>query len=299
MEDRVHPELKAMLLELSGLNERYSSVQQRRQWLRETVAATTLSSNDRMTVKNSWIPGPEGAPEVRVRIYEPTKKTNKLPCVLWIHGGGYTVGLPEANDTLCETFVMEANCIVVSVDYRLAPEHPFPAPLEDCFAALTWIADNAKEIGIDASRIAIAGSSAGGGLTAALAVLARDGKGPSVIFQMPLYPMIDDRNITPSSHEITDQRVWNRERSIAGWKMYLGSVYGDDVSPYAAPARATDLKGLPATYTCVGELDPFRDETIAYVNRLLQAGVPSEFHVYPGSYHVFERMVPDAEINQT
>ncbi|MGE1109643.1 alpha/beta hydrolase [Bacillus wiedmannii] len=298
MKNRVHPELKEIFSVLPAIDNSPENFQQYRTWANETFAATDLTSNDKIMVSNRLIPGPEGAPEVRIRIYEPTKNTKDLPGVLWIHGGGYTVGLPEMDDRLCEKFVLEADCVVVSVDYRLAPENPFPAPLEDCYAALQWVSNNSEDLGIDSSRIAIAGMSAGGGLTAALALLARDRKGPSIIFQMPLCPMIDDRNITPSTFEITDQKVWNREANISGWKMYLGSAYGEEVSPYAASARASDLTGLPPTYTCVGELDPFRDETIEYANRLLQAGVPTEFHVYPGGYHGFELIVPNAEISQ-
>lgn len=298
MKNRVHPELREMFSVLPEIDNSPENFQQYRKWIKESFTATILSSNDEVTVSNRFIPGPEGAPEVRVRIYEPTKKTKALSGVLWIHGGGYQVGSPEMDDKLCEKFVLEANCIVVSVDYRLPPENPFPAPLEDCYAALQWVSDHAEDIGIDSSRIAIAGMSAGGGLTAALALLVRDRKGPSIIFQMPLCPMIDDRNITPSTFEITDPKVWNREANIIGWKMYLGSAYGEEVSPHAAPARATDLTGLPPTYTMVGEIDPFRDETIEYANRLMQAGVPTEFHVYPGGYHGFELIVPHAEISQ-
>lgn len=298
MKNRVHPELREMFSILPEVDNSPENFQQYRKWAKESFTATVLSSNDEVTVSNRFIPGPERAPEVRVRIYEPTKKTKALPGVLWIHGGGYQVGSPEMDDKLCEKFVLEANCIVVSVDYRLAPENPFPAPLEDCYAALQWVSNNSEDLGVDSSRIAIAGMSAGGGLTAALALLARARKGPSIIFQMPLCPMIDDRNIKPSAFEITDSKLWNRKTNISGWKMYLGSVYGEEVSPYAAPARATDLTGLPPTYTMVGEIDLFRDETIEYANRLMQAGVPTEFHVYPGGYHGFELIVPNAEISQ-
>ncbi len=298
METKVHPELKTMLSVLPERTFSADTVHTIRNMLQEMYSNTALSSNDLISISNRFIPGPEGAPEIRVRIYEPAVRTTTLPGLLWIHGGGFMIGSPEMNDALCQRFVLEANCIVVSVDYRLAPENPFPAPVEDCYAALKWFSENAKELGTDASRIAVAGKSAGGGLTAAIALLARDQKGPSIAFQMPLYPMIDNHHSTPSSYEITDSRVWNRENTIAGWKMYLGSAYNGKVSPYAAPARATDLSGLPPVYTCIGELDPFRDETIDFVTRLIQAGVPTEFHIYPGCFHAFESVVPEAEISR-
>ncbi|MFE4710220.1 alpha/beta hydrolase [Paenibacillus sp. NPDC056722] len=244
------------------------------------------------------IPGADGDPDLRVRIYEPAVRNEILPGSLWIHGGGYVVGLPEMNDELCVRFVKEAHCVIVSVDYRLPPETPFPGPLEDCYAALTWFSENATSLKVDASRIAVAGNSAGGGLAAGLALLARDRKGPSIIFQMPLYPMIDDRNTTSSSYEITDPRIWNRELTLRGWKAYLGENHRGEVSPYAAPNRAVDLSGLPPTYTCIAQLEPFRDETIDYVTRLCQAGVPTEFHLYPGGFHGFEVVAPSAEISE-
>jgi len=244
--------------------------------------------------------GPES--ELLVKIYEKKDRGNEiLPAVFWIHGGGYILGHPDVDDGISEKFVLEANCVVVSVDYRLAPEHPYPAAIEDCYAGLKWMADNADSLKIDTSRIGIAGASAGGGLTAALALLARDRGGPEIKFQMPLYPMIDDRNITPSSYEITKDncpRAWNRELNIIAWRMYLGDIDTDEVPQYAAPARAQDLSGLPPAYTCVGQLDPFRDETINYVTRLAQAGVPVEFHLYPGCYHGFDAISNDTEISR-
>lgn len=293
METKVDPELKDMLsvmpaLKLDNLEELRGSIQ---------AMLPSATVNEAVSISDRLIPRPDDNSELRIRIYEPVEKEKILPGLLWIHGGGYVIGAPEMDDALCQRYVEEANCVVVSVDYRLAPEHPYPAPLEDCYTALQWFYDNAKELDVDSSCLAIAGASAGGGLTAALALLARDRQGPPIAFQMPLYPMIDDRNITPSSHEITDERVWNRKNNIKGWDMYLGETNRDDISPYAAPARATDFSGLPPTYTCVGDLDPFRDETIEYIAKLRQAGVPTEFHLYSGCFHGFEGVVPQAEIS--
>lgn len=239
--------------------------------------------------------------ELLIKIYEPVKKPDTpLPALLWIHGGGYLMGHPDLDDSLCEQFVLRANCLVGSIDYRLAPEHTYPAAIEDCYAGLKWMAEHADELQIDPARLAIGGASAGGGLTAALAILARDRGGPDIVFQMPLYPMIDDRNRTPSSHEINQNnfpKAWNREMNQLAWSMYLGSAADGDVPSYAAAARESDLSGLPPAYTCVGDLDPFRDETINYVARLAQADVPVEFHLYPGCFHGFDVIFNDTEVS--
>ena len=266
--------------------------------LEEMVLQMKQLSNEYVSITDQFIPGTKGAPEIRVRRYEPTVKDGILPGLLWIHGGGYVLGIPEADDILCTRFVSEVNCVVISVDYRLAPENPFPAPLEDCYATLKWFSENAEDLGVDPYRIAVAGASAGGGLAASLSLLARDRKGPSIAFQMPLYPMIDHRNITASSYEITDKRAWNRESNITAWDMYLGTSNKENVSQYASPALASDLSGLPPTYTFIGDLDVFRDETIDYVKRLSQSGVPTEFHLYPGCFHGFEAIVSNSEISQ-
>ena len=293
MEKKVNPELKDMLsvmpaLKLDNLEE-----------LRSSMGAMdpSIPTNEAISISDRIITRPDDQTDLRVRIYEPKERVETLPGLLWIHGGGYVIGVPEMDEALCQRYVEEANCVVVSVDYRLAPEHPYPAPLEDCYTALKWFHDNATELDVDSSKLAIAGASAGGGLAAALSLLARDRQGPAISFQMALYPMIDDRNVTPSSYEITDERMWNRDNNLKGWDMYLGSNDREDISPYAAPARATDFTGLPPTYTCVGDLDPFRDETIEYITKLRQAGVPTEFHLYPGCFHGFEGLVPQAEIS--
>lgn len=238
--------------------------------------------------------------ELLIKIYEPVcVGEEKLPVVVWIHGGGFVLGHPNSDDRLCEQFVENINCIVISPDYRLAPEHPFPAALHDCYSTLLWVSEKTNRLKVDHERIAIAGGSAGGGLTAALALMARDKGGPNICFQMPLYPMLDDRNITFSSNEITDNlAVWYRSNNLAAWSMYLGESENGVISPYAAPIRAHDLSGLPPTYSCVGQLDPFRDETIEYMTRLANAGVEVEFHMFPGCFHAFEHIVPDAKISQ-
>ncbi|MCT2536711.1 alpha/beta hydrolase [Aquibacillus koreensis] len=255
--------------------------------------------SETVRITERTIAGGDGQ-QMLIKIYEPIHKDDEpLPAVLWNHGGGYVLGHPNSDDRLCESFVDNLKCVVVSPDYRLAPEHPYPAAVEDCYASLKWTKDNYMEFNIDLKRISVAGGSAGGGITAAIALLARDRGGPDICFQMPLYPMIDDRNITSSSLEIIDyQAVWFKANNIAAWKMYLGEIGNKKIPQYAAPARADNLEGLPPTYTCVGQLDPFRDETINYVARLASAGVDVEFKLYPGCFHAFEHIAPDAEISK-
>lgn len=291
-ECRVLPELRPFLKLLPQMNLPDDLALMRSSPIPEFEKSPHVVTTKRM------ITGPGG--ELMVKIYEPANRSHtSLPAVLYIHGGGYVLGHPDRDDINCEITVLEVNCVVVSVDYRLAPEHPYPAAIDDCYTALKWMADSATELNIDSKRIAVAGASAGGGLTAALSLMVRDKGGPAICFQMPLYPMIDNRNVTHSSYEITSSKAaWNRGHNIAAWKMYLGEDASGEVSPYAAAIHADNYMGLPPTYTCVGQLDPFRDETIEYVARLVQAGVDVEFHLYPGCFHGFEVYVPQAEISK-
>jgi acetyl esterase/lipase len=252
-----------------------------------------------VTSQDQFAPGPQGDPAVRVRVYQPNDRPSKLPALFWIHGGGYVMGDIEQDDRLMKQLARRIGCVAVSVDYRLAPEHPFPAPVEDCYAGLKWLFAHADELGVERSRIAIGGASGGGGLAAGLALLVRDRKEVQVAFQLLIYPMIDDRNVTPASYAITDPRMWNRESNRLGWKAYLGRDGGGlDVSPYAAASRATDLTNLPPAYIPVGALDLFVDENIEYAQRLIQAGVPTELHVYPGAFHGFDLFAPSAQVSK-
>lgn len=238
------------------------------------------------------MPGPAGAPDITARIYTPENLTGSRPGMLWIHGGGYIVGDLEADDHNIGQMCANTGCVILSTNYRLAPENPFPGPLEDCYASLEWMIKNAEGLGIDKTRIAVGGGSAGGGLAAGLAIMTRDRGEIDLAFQLLVYPMIDDRNITPSSHYVTDPRTWDREKNIFAWKAYLGDSAEDGiVSPYAAASRAEDLAGLPPAYIAVGELDLFLDEDIEYAQRLLQAGVAAELHVYPGATHGFDSIL--------
>ena len=254
---------------------------------------------DGVTTEDRYAPGPDGAPDVMVRLYRPDGLAPGGPAFYWIHGGGMVLGSVDNSDGFCGEQASNLGILVASVEYRLAPEHPYPAPLEDCYAGLRWLASSADELGIDPARIAIGGGSAGGGLAAGLALLVRDRGEIDVCFQLLVYPMIDDRNISNSSHTITDLRLWNRQKNLVGWSAYLaGNNGGDDVSPYAAPARATNLEGLPPAYINVGALDLFMDEDLDYAQALLAAGVHTELHIYPIAFHGSSNSVPDSPISQ-
>jgi len=235
---------------------------------------------------------------VRLRIYSPPDEGSARPCVYWIHGGGYISGTAFTVDSRLNSWVEALDCVVVAVDYRLAPEHPYPAPLEDCYRGLNWAVTNAADVGIDPSRVVVAGASAGAGLAAAVALLARDRSGPPLAHQLLLYPMLDDRQNTPSSR-MDGTEVWGRPANALGWRAYLGpDADRADVPGYAAPARAVDLAGLPPAFVTVGGADLFRDESIEYASRLMAAGVPTELHAYPGAPHGFEVIVPSADISR-
>jgi acetyl esterase len=230
------------------------------------------------------IAGPPDAPELTVRVYEPASVSAPLPAVLYLHGGGFCFGSIETEHAGAMATAHGAGALVVSVGYRLAPEHPFPAAIEDGYAALRWLAAEAPALGVDPARIAVMGQSAGGGLAAGLALLARDRGGPALCFQALGIPELDHRLETASMREFLDTPLWNRPNATMSWRLYLGDPAGE-VSPYASPAVAKDLRGLPPAYVSTMEFDPLRDEGIEYALHLLQAGVPVELHQYPGTFH--------------
>lgn len=296
------PELRAGFAQIMPLfSQRPDNPIATRKWMVKLTGslAEGLLDESRVQVENYHVPGPAGAPDVPVRVYTPTTRVGSMPGLLYLHGGGFTIGNLDSEDAGCRQIAHEVGCVVVSVDYRLAPENPFPAGPEDCYAALTWMALNANSLRIDPSRIGVYGGSAGGGLCAAVALMARDRQTPPLIFQMPLYACLDDRHETPSSYQMAARdMIWDRTQSLRGWKAYLGENYQEgNISAYAAPARAKDLSGLPPAYMMVGELDLLRDENIAYAMRLMQAGVPTELHVYAGAFHGFTGMVKNASVS--
>jgi acetyl esterase/lipase len=240
-------------------------------------------------VEDRHIQGPDGAPDVRVIIYRPAAAAVKpMPGVLHIHGGGHVVGLPEMNDARNATLVAQLGCVVVSVDYRLSPEAPFPAGLEDCYAALQWLNRNAEALGVDRKRLTVMGESAGGGMAAGLALMARDRGETALHAQLLVYPMLDDRS-TASDNPATGEFIWTRELNAFGWSCLLRGHSGEPPA-YAAPAYAQNLAGLPQTFIGVGALDLFLDEDIHYAQRLIRAGVAVTLLVVPGAFHGFDAM---------
>jgi acetyl esterase/lipase len=224
-------------------------------------------------------------PSVVVRVHRPIELHAPAPCLYSVHGGGYILGSYEMDDMVFDRYCNKFGCVGVSVEYRLAPDTPYPGPLDDCYAGLQWTFAHVSELGVDPTRIGIMGVSAGGGLAAALALLARDRGELNIAFQLLQCPMIDDRQITESSR-YDDLLVWSREANTFGWQCYLGDLYGrDDVPAYAAAARASDLTGLPPTMVITGGADGFRDENIEYARRLGQAGVPTDLTVIAGAPH--------------
>jgi acetyl esterase/lipase len=250
-------------------------------------------------IEERTVPGPEGAPDISLLICRPAGVTGPIPALYNIHGGGMVMGDNRTGIEATLETAQELGLAVVSVEYRLAPEHPHPAPVEDCYAGLVWTAEHAEEIGVDRERIIVGGSSAGGGLSAAVALLARDRGGPALAGQLLACPMLDDRNDTVSSLQMAGLGVWDRTSNDTGWTALLGERRGGpDVSPYAAPARAEDLSGLPPAFVDVGSSETFRDEDVAYATRIWQAGGQAELHVWPGGFHGFDIMVPQAAISQ-
>ena len=297
--DLIDPEcrvpLDALLEAVPGGFNSIPDIVARRGAVEQLTAAIEVPENPNVTREDRSVPGPDGEPDITVRIYRPTGASSDLPGIYYIHGGGMILGNVAGEDAAATLVCDQVGAVVVSVEYRLAPEHPHPAQVEDCYAGLVWMAKNAAELGVEPDRIAVYGASAGGGLTIATALLARDRGGPALRFMMPIYPMIDDRNETASSHEITDIGIWDRAGNIEAWAWYLG---GKDADQYAAPARAEDVSGLPPAFIDVGTVDLFRDEDIAFAQRLMQAGVPCELHVHPGSYHGAETFASDAALSQ-
>jgi acetyl esterase/lipase len=252
----------------------------------EAVALTTRT-----------VPGPPGAPAVGMAIYTPRTSGGRLPCIFHIHGGGYVAGSTKELEPVHRSLAFQAGCVIASVDYRLAPETRFPGAIEDCYAALDWLAAHVDELGVDAERIGVMGESAGGGLAAALALMVRDRGKHTLAFQHLVYPMLDDRTcVTSDPHPYAGEFLWTPHNNAFGWSSLLGVPPGSHgVSPYAAVARAADLARLPPTFIATGALDLFLEEDIEYARQLIRHGVATELHVYPGAYHAFD-LAPTAQV---
>jgi acetyl esterase/lipase len=244
------------------------------------------------------VPGYDGA-ELPATVLYRADHTAAGPGIYHVHGGGMVTGHRLSGVSQCLGWVVEHDAVLVTVDYRLAPEFPDPYPVEDAYAGLVWTAGNADRYGIDPGQVVIVGASAGGGIAAGTALLARDRRGPALAGQVLVCPMIDDRNTTTSSLQFTDDTLWTRDSNIYGWTSLLGERVGtDDVSVYAAPARATDLAGLPPTYIDCGSAEVFRDEDVAYASALWAAGVDAELHVWAGGFHGFDMVVEHAQVSR-
>ncbi|AZI35262.1 putative esterase/lipase [Caenibius tardaugens NBRC 16725] len=292
----VHPELIPGLDMMQDFNLDSTTVHAVRQATLDMIEAYAVPLPETMTCTTQAIEGAAGQP-MDIMIYRPRDVVPHAACVFHIHGGGYVMGTPRISEGVNISIVNQLGCILISVDYRIAPETPHPGPLEDCYAALRWVDREAEALGIDRSRIAVRGESAGGGLVAALALLCRDRGGPSLCHQNLIYPMLDDR--TGSARQVdpnpfAGEFCWTAASNRYGWTSLLGQEPGGPDTPYlAAPARATDLSGLPAAFIATGALDLFVDEDMEYARRLIRSGVPVELHVYPGAYHGFD-IVADA-----
>lgn len=265
----------------------------------QDVAA--MATGQPVDVEDRRIPGPDGAPDIMVTIVRPTGGTTGAPAVYGIHGGGMILGHRSGAASDLIELAAEHGVVGVTVEYRLAPEHPHPAPVEDCYAGLAWMAGNADELGIDPGRILVTGGSAGGGLAAGLALLARDRGFPDLAAQMLICPMIDDRNDTISSQQFHEVGVWPGSFNETGWDALLGPDQRGtpEISGYAAPARMDDLSGLPPAFVEVGAAEVFRDESVDYATRIWQAGGQAELHVWAGAFHGFSGIVPDAQVSQS
>lgn len=256
-----------------------------------------LSIMDHVVFSDRQIPDAGDNPDLRARVYRPENSDGPLPALLWIHGGGYVMGSIDVEVPIMQRIVDEVGCVVVAVEYRLAPEHPYPAPLNDCYQALAWVFANAAELDIDKESIAIGGISAGAGLASGLALLARDRGEYPIAYQLLMCPMLDDRNEQPSTHlDLTDVG-WTRRSNRKGWQAYLAGQYDARVHNYAVPARVDDLSELPPAYISVGTLDLFLDENMQYARRLMAADVATELHVFPGGIHAFEYRAPGARLS--
>ncbi|WP_417540099.1 alpha/beta hydrolase [Microbacterium maritypicum] len=253
-----------------------------------------------ITWEDRIISGPAGAPDIEITIVRPTTPANgPAPAVLSIHGGGMVLGTRFFGTSELIDLAERYGVVGVAVEYRLAPEHPGPAQAEDCYAALEWMAARAADLGIDPDRIIASGMSAGGGLSAAAALLARDRGGPRLAGQLLGCPMLDDRNDTVSSRQYDGFGAWDRHNNHTAWEAIAGEDRGTDrVSPYTAPARAVDLSGLAPAFIEVGAAETFRDEAVDYATRIWATGGQAELHVWAGGYHGFSGFSPDAEVSQ-
>ena len=299
MQDRIDPEVRvpldALLGAFPGGFNAVPDIVARRELVIAILAAGAegVPPNDRVSSQDHVAPGRDGHPEAGVRVYRPVGSSGTLPGIFYIHGGGMVLGNIEMDDALAAMLCEMTGCVVVSVEYRLAPEFPDPVPREDCYTGLSWVAENGPTYAFDSTRILLLGVSAGGALAGGLAHRWRDEGRSGVIGQMLIYPMLDDRATSRSCEQFVGVGLWDRISNETGWTALLGSRRGSSkVSPYTAPARSQSLGGLPTTFLDVGTNDVLRDEIMDYATRLCQSGVVAELHLWPGACHGFGEVAP-------
>lgn len=295
-DDMLHPELRKQGKRLRKLSRFYTKKNFMR--IKKVMPlATRFMKVKGLFSSQTYITTPDTG-KLRLCVYaNPTPKPEAIG-LLWIHGGGYAIGSPEQDTAFVKNFMDTANCVVVSPDYTLSVDAPYPAAVNDCYNALLWMRDNSQQLGIRPDQLFVGGDSAGGGLAAAVTLMARDKGEVSVAFQMPLYPMLDDRMTTPSAQN-NNAPVWNSAANEIGWQLYLGELFGTDAVPsYAAPARELDFSKLPPAYSLVGSIEPFCDETKEYFAQLNSAGVEATLDVYPGCFHAFDMMCAKTQVAQ-
>lgn len=293
---RVHPELQP-----SAKMSPKVTYSRRNIWLFDLLTRLIPPSKtlEGLHVENIHIPRQDGRTRLRLRIYKPKTVASPTPVLIWMHGGGYVMGKPEQDDASCAQYVHELDITVISVDYRCAPKYLFPAGLDDCYSALRWVATHSHDLNIDPNRIAIGGNSAGGGLAAALAQLAHDRNEIKPIFQLLIYPMLDDRTVLRTDIDDSNNVTWNHASNRFGWESYLGQACGAESVPvYSVPARRADLSGLPPAWIGVGDLDIFHNEDVAYAQRLRESGTECELEIIPGAFHGFDVFDPQVPIVQ-
>jgi acetyl esterase/lipase len=293
----VDPECRGILEMLDSPVPTNETLAARRAELAQLAEKIAVTVETGVTLTQRTIPGPQGAPDVRLLILTPVERESAAPALLYCHGGGFTSGSPDMMVGWASKLAKEVRCVIVMPSYRLAPETRWPGPIEDLYAALCWMSGNSDALGIDPARIAVGGGSSGGGHAAALALRVRKRGGPKIMYQLLMFPMLDDR---PAGNPYAGEFGWTRDHDRFGWSALLGVPAGsEDVPAEAVPGRVLDLSGLPPAYIGVGALDLFVDADLDYAKRLMHGGVPVELHVFPGAYHGFEFVAPNAAISQT
>lgn len=293
------PELAAFLTATAGmlpLGMMHNDIAQLR--ARGEITLEMAIGDAAVTCTDHEIPGHGGA-TILVSVIAPRDRSPAGPGIYHMHGGGMVMGNRYIGGDVLARWAVEHGAVCVSVEYRLAPEHQAPTLVEDCYAGLVWMAENAAALGIDPDRIVVFGGSAGGGLAAGTALLARDRGGPGLLGQILQCPMIDDRSASASARQFEGQGVWDRQCNVTAWQAVLGESYGtDQVDPYSAPARMADLSNLPSTFIDVGSAETFRDEVVDYAQRIMAAGGLCELHVWPGAFHGFYTIMPEAAVSR-